>query len=91
VVHRPAAVDFTKLMVIGVWNGASTSNGPKVVIEAVEERAKSVLVTYKIAGKPTFDPSNPHEITLGTAVHTYPFRIVSVKRSSKRVYFKEVD
>jgi hypothetical protein len=91
VIHRPPAVDFKKLMVIGIWHGVSTSGGPKVVIEEVEERAKSILVTYKIDGKPTVDETNPGEISMGAAVHTHPFRIVTVKRSSKRVYFKEVD
>jgi hypothetical protein len=90
VVHRPPAVDFTKLMVIAVFHGTSTSFGPKVVIEEVEEKANSILVTYSVT-KPEIDLSNPGRIPVGAAVYTHPFHIVTVKRSSKRVFFKEAE
>ncbi|HEY9789512.1 MAG TPA: hypothetical protein V6D22_03870 [Candidatus Obscuribacterales bacterium] len=91
VVHTPPAVDFSKLMVIAIFHGTSTSGGPKVVIDEVEEKAKSILVTYTITGKQKIDPSNPGHIGVGAAVHTHPYHIVTVKRSKKRVFFKEAE
>jgi hypothetical protein len=79
----PPAVDFSRVMVVGVFLGMKPSAGFSVRITSVTAKGTSAVVEY-VEGRP-----KPGMMT--AQVITAPFHLVSLPRTFETVEFKKID
>ena len=77
--RKPAAVDFKRSVVVGVFLGSRATGGYSVDITGIERRGTELVVTYR-EGRPA-----PNDMV--TQVLTSPFHIVSTGRFAGPVHF----
>ena len=81
--RAPAAVDFSKEMIVGVFLGSKPTPGYGVTILSAAEEGKVLLVRYR--------ETSPPSDAIAAQVITFPYQIVAIPKSSaSEVTFEKV-
>jgi hypothetical protein len=73
-------VNFSKEMVLAVFQGEQTSGGFSIEVTNITETKRSIIVTVK-----EIAPSPDDAVSSG---HTQPYHLVKMKKSNKEVVFQ---
>lgn len=76
-------IDFENKMVLLVAMGEHNSGGYTIKINKIEEFDENIVVTI--------GEKKPGKTCMTTSVMTYPYQIVSLKKSEKEVIFKTIE
>lgn len=77
---KPKQVDFETSQLILVAMGEQNSGGHNLKISSAEENNSNIIITIH--------ESKPGNSCITTSVMTYPYQIVSIKKSDKEIIFK---
>jgi FAD dependent oxidoreductase/PrcB C-terminal len=77
------SVDFSKMMVVGVFLGTRNSGGYRVTISGIERDGDNLVVTWR--------EDKPGTRDIVTQVLTFPFHLVGTERATGEVKFRKAE
>lgn len=81
--EKPPAVDFSSMMVVGVFLGSRPSTGYQTEIVAVRREGEALIVNYV--------ERRPGPGTLAAQILTEPFHLVAVPQHAGPVRFMQIE